>query len=400
MPTDGGGRPSLHAVALWLAVSGLALFSLTLVLISRCIRTENASLRAELEPLQVALAQGGTPEPEVLALMNTLGEIEASAGAIETARPTIAAGHVDWPSIMATIGSYDPAQVALISIVQSGDEVALRGRAVGDAAVTGYVQALERSGLFARVSVQSLKTISTPFAPPEPTSGPTATPEPSPTPTITPSATPDLRDRYEPDDSGAQDIYLAQPQVHCFYPVYDVDRVRFLAKAGRYYHVYTSALAPGVDTSLMVTAGDATYANDDYKPGTLSSDIAFRAPTGSDVQAMVEIRNRGSYGPEMTYQVMAEEYVPTATPVPPGTATRRPTRTPSPTATATATATPSPTPTSTATSTSGEALGPGVGVAMQPQRGMGLLAPDAAGYLTGAQAVEFVIVLLPKVTPR
>ena len=170
---------------------------------------------------------------------------------------------------------------------------------------------------------------------------------PLPTPTFT--STPDLRDAYEPDDVTARLVALGEIQSHNFFPEGDVDKLRFLAKSGRYYRVQTLNLALGVDTALTLNAGTLTYTNDDRAIGDLSSDIAFQAAPGADVDAIVTITDRGQYGAGKTYQVMVQEIIMTPTPTspPPPTATpTSPPPTPSPTPTPT-TSPPTPTPTPT-----------------------------------------------------
>ena len=189
--------------------------------------------------------------------------------------------------------------------------------------MVAYAHDLEESGLFSRVVVQSLKTIATPFATPtstdvEPTGTP-LTPTATITPTVTPTPTPKVSDEYEVDDFEPKIIFLGQSQLHNFYPVYDVDKVEFLAKAGRYYQVFTSDLAPGVDTFLSVSVGVTTYTNDDRGPGDLNSEVVFQVGAGHDADAIVEVTNRGQYGPDKWYQITVEEIVPTPTPTPTGT---------------------------------------------------------------------------------
>ena len=132
---------------------------------------------------------------------------------------------------------------------------------------------------------------------------PTDTPLPS-TPTSTPST-----DEYETDDFEPKDIILGQPQLHNFYPVYDVDKVKFLAKAGHHYRIYTSDLASGVDTVLDVSVADTHHVNDDCFPGSgdLSSCVEFQVTTGYDVEASIRVSNRGQHGPEMLYVITVEE---------------------------------------------------------------------------------------------
>lgn len=153
-----------------------------------------------------------------------------------------------------------------------------------------------------------------------PTPGPSPTPTNTPTPTATPTLPPDLRDTFEPDESAPKPIVIAQPQLHNFYPDSDFDQVQFLAKAGRFYRVYTTDLSPAVDTFLTVVAGTSTFTNDDAKPGTLASEVTFSV-SGSDVIASVRITNRGQYGADRRYQIILEEFLPTPTPQQPDTPT-------------------------------------------------------------------------------
>ena len=163
----------------------------------------------------------------------------------------------------------------------------------------------------------------------EPTRTPTATLPPSSTPSSTPS--PDLRDAFEPDDTAedARNISLGEIQTHSFYPEGDVDTVRFLAKAGRIYRVFTCDLDLGVDTHLRVEVGGDVFENDDVGPGFLNSEVHFFA--SADQTAFVTIHNRDRYGAERTYGIAVAEVIPTATP----TNTRAPTVTWTPTTTST-----------------------------------------------------------------
>jgi Tfp pilus assembly protein PilN len=366
------GDASLRTVALWLAAAGLAALLVSLSLTSANLRAQTAALREELGPMQATLAKVSTPGPQALETMDAVAVVETAAARMGALAPTLAARHVDWPMAIAAIGNYDPAQITLLSVTQSEREITLKGRAASNAAVDAYVRSLEGAGLFERVVIQSLKTVATPFAPP------------TPTPTAAPTATPGPYDAYEPDDAQPADIFLGQPQQHTFFPAGDVDRVRFLAKAGRFYRVYTSDLAPGVDTVVTVRLGDVSYTNDDVKPATLRSEVTFQVG-GADVQAVVEVQNRGTYGPAMSYRITAEEYIPTPTPAPSAT--------PPPSPTATPTRTPSPTPTPSATATPGQAGAAGPG-----PRVPGLALPvGGAGHTDEVGAVEFVIVLTVEV---
>ncbi|MBC7249523.1 MAG: PilN domain-containing protein [Anaerolineae bacterium] len=331
-------RSLQRAVILWLVAMALVTFFLPLYLISTAIRANNSHLEANLQSVRAELTRVYTSAPDVQELMTNLAQLQEAIARLEEAYPTVAAQHTDWPTIMSAIGRYDPKQIALISLTHADNRITLNGRAVNDAAVIAYARSLEESNLFSRVVVQSIQTIATPFATATST---TATPGATATPTATGSPPPTTFDIYETDDFQPKDIILGQPQSHNFNPIYDVDKVKFLAKAGRYYRVYTFDLAPGVDTFLTVSVAGTSYSNDDRQPGDLSSEVVFQATEDRDVEAVIKVTNRGQYGADMWYQITVEEVVPTPTPTP--------TETPTPTSTPTVTPTAIPTDTPTAT---------------------------------------------------
>jgi hypothetical protein len=162
---------------------------------------------------------------------------------------------------------------------------------------------------------------------------PTDTPPPTPTPipptdTSTPpvgaTLEPGCRDQYEPDDIVGQQkpIALGETQTHNSCPEGDFDLVWFPVKAERWYYVYTSNLAMGVDTMISVGlvpkiaryCNPSNCANDDVSPGNLASEILFQAD--ADGTALVSIDNRYQHGPDKTYQITVKEIVPTPTPTP------------------------------------------------------------------------------------
>jgi len=340
LPEQNQPRRSFQgAIILWWVVIGLAILSLPLYLVPLIVRGNITRLEADLLAVQETLTSSSTPAPEVQELMNTLAQIQKPASEIKEVSPTIVAGRTDWPAIMAAISNYNPAQIALSSLTHAGNQITLNGQAIDETAVAAYVRTLEGSNLFSRVVVQSIKAITTPFATPTST-------DLTPTVTITPTATltPTLepRDEHETDDFQPKDIFVGYPQLHNFYPTYDVDTVKFVAKAGRYYRVFTSDLAPGVDTFLTVSWGGTTYTNDDGQPGTLSSEIVFQVGTGYDVEVLVKVTNRGKYGSDKWYQITVEEAIPTPTPTPTSTATSTTTPTNTVTPTNTPTSTPDP----------------------------------------------------------
>lgn len=212
----------------------------------------------------------------------------------------------------------------------------------------------------------------TPLPTPTNTPPPTNTPLPSATPlpsnTPPPTATPPPFDVYEPDDlfEQAQFISVGETQTHNFNPEGDIDKVKFFAKAGRWYRITTDKLAPGVDTALILAANPGVIAQcdppscgatgqaDDIAPGNLGSTVAVGA--AADGIIYVTIVNKGVYGVDKTYTVRLEEFQPTPTLTPTFTPTETLEPTETPTITPTITPIPSntpipPTPTSTRTPT-------------------------------------------------
>ena len=185
---------------------------------------------------------------------------------------------------------------------------------------------------------------------------PLATNTPLPTPVFGPGGpavgdcTPD---EYESDwpRGFEKEIYVgfgdgaAEAQQHNFCGIgdryrADIDLAFFRAKAGRWYRVRTSGLAPGVDTVMAVgDLGDDTPCepagcwNDDMAALTFDSEIVFQAVR--DAKAMITVDNRGSaYGSDASYTLSVVEFeqepTPTPTVSPTPTLTRTPTITPTP----------------------------------------------------------------------
>jgi hypothetical protein len=283
--------------------------------------------------------------------MDSLARVQEQATQVQALLPTLTGPRTDWPAVMSAVGSYNPNQIVLSSLAVANNQLTISGQAVNDTLVVDYARALEQSGHFSRVVVQSIRVIATPVLAPtitaSPTGGATITPTATFTPTFTATPTTNPRDEFEPDDTQPKAIFLGQPQVHNFFPNGDVDQVTFLAKAGRIYRVYTADLAPGVDTLLTASVGGATYSNDDAAPGTLSSEIVFQVTTSVDMNAVAKVTNRGQFGGDKRYTLIVDEAVPTPTLAPSPTSTTAPPPPPSPTNTSpppnTPTFTPSPT---------------------------------------------------------
>jgi Tfp pilus assembly protein PilN len=336
------------SMILWLGVLGLAILFIPLYLMSNTLGSEVTRLEAEILPLQTVLASTPGPLPQDQGLIVTLTAVHNQTDQMAAILPTLEAENVNWNAAMRVINQVDGTGLTLTGIEQAGNQLIIRGRGQNDDFVTTYARQLENSGQFVQVNIQSIAQMPEPFFSPTPTPLlPTATPTlavtntPIPTavptkapvtpmPTWTP--TPKLTDDYEWDDTTPKPIFVGAPaQLHNFYPNSDEDNAYFLAKAGRRYEVSTDFLAPGVDTFLTVSFGDQVLTNDDATLGTLASSVTVQAPPDSDVDVLVQVTNRGVFGPDKWYDLAVVEVVPTtptATIIP---TNAPPTLTPSPT---------------------------------------------------------------------
>ncbi len=326
---------------LWVVAGSLLLALIPFGLLSRSIRNDIRFAEAELDKVASQLDETPSPPPDVQPLLATLETLQRQVEELERGTQTIAGSQIYWPVVMDAVSQYDPQEIEFTSFIQEEQRIILEGKAVNNDIVVDYVQSLESSEAFSRVLIQSINLINQdgPTVTATPVLTVTSTLTPAITPTLTP--TPSLRDAYEVDDFDPVPIFFDQPQLHNFYPVYDIDKVTFLAKAGRYYRIYTTDLRPGVDTVLEVRVGGVSYRNDDRDAGRLSSEVVFQG--GSyDTDAVVTISNRDEYGPEQQYRVVVEEVLPTSTPT---VSPLSPTPSPSPTPTSTPTPTPQQPPT-------------------------------------------------------
>jgi len=304
-----------RTIILWLVAIGTASLLIPLYLVFATIRGDTARLESRVATLRQTLEAPAQPDPDTQQLLNELAEKEESLEQLNQAVSNLEGQAVDWPAVMQAIGNYNPAQMT-ISSVETENPITLRGLAIADTVVVDYSQDLEETGLFSRVVVQSLRAVATPFA--TPTAG-TAQPTPTSTPSVTPTATMTVtavfEDPYEVDDFSPVPIVLGIAQERAFNPLFDVDRVKFLVKAGRFYRVSTSDLWPGVDTYLTVDVGGTRYTNDDREPGEFASELVIQGGA-VDMEAFVRVSNRGLYGPDRRYELLVEEFIPTPAPTP------------------------------------------------------------------------------------
>ena len=347
---SGSGQPQIknsptrskkERAGLLLILAGLVVLALPFYLVYNTLSGREQEAATEIETLAIALNATATPDSQIETLQAQLEVAQANRDALITITNELNAQTDAWPEILNALANYDATQLRLEEISQSESQIVLQGSAVNDQVVMDYTQNLQDSACFERVVIQSIQVVEKAFvqeaastATPAVVNRSTATSTPVATTTTTATVLPE-GDAYEQDDTTPNDIYPDKAQEHTFYPPYDVDLVQFLAKSGRYYRVYTTDLEPGVDTSLTITLGDQIYVNDDRSNGDLSSELVIAVPAGTDVEALVQITNRGQYGTTQSYVIVVEEILAsTSTPTPETTATPQATATPASAATA------------------------------------------------------------------
>jgi len=116
-----------------------------------------------------------------------------------------------------------------------------------------------------------------------------------------------LGDQYEVDDVNPGAILISSPQNHNFYPGGDVDRLYFIARAGRSYRIYTYNLVAGVDTILTVNLGATQKVSDDRSTTDLSSLVEITNTSSQDAQVIAIVTNKGQFGQDKTYTIQVDD---------------------------------------------------------------------------------------------
>ena len=151
----------------WLIMLAIAMIFLPIYLTS-------ATLQDMTEPLQtesVSLQETVTAPPSMPVAEQTLTahllDLSGQLAALAKVPPTLSAAHVDWPAIMANIHSYDANQIRLTGFDHANGSLTLQGEALQESAVIDYAHALEQTGFFSAVRVQSITVNPVPLPTPD-----------------------------------------------------------------------------------------------------------------------------------------------------------------------------------------------------------------------------------------
>jgi hypothetical protein len=313
---------------IWIVAVALVVGAIPLWALALKGKGDVRDLRTSVAGAQRTLVALRTPAADVISLTEQISTSLQTLEALQMAHGQAIGGRKDWPIVLTSLLGYDAARLRPLELHQELDDLTLIGLALDRDDVLTYASALDRSGVFRQVSIQSLQTSSEPFYPPIPSPAATVTPTHTTTPTATtptvaPSPTKQLYDDYEIDDFDPKPISIGETQRRNFNPIYDVDTVAFLGKAGRRYCILAVPQNYGVDTFLEATVGTAHQANDDCRPddqtllscrcpsaegfGGLASLIEVQVPLPRDVQVRLRVSNRDQYGPEQWYTLQVIE---------------------------------------------------------------------------------------------
>lgn len=114
-------------------------------------------------------------------------------------------------------------------------------------------------------------------------------------------------DDYEGDDINPRSILIGVPETHSFFPAGDLDKVYFIARAGRKYSVQTTSLTAGVDTVLTAQIGAQVLSHDNRTETDLSSYLEVGNEDTRDLQVVVTVANNGQFAPDKTYAIRVDD---------------------------------------------------------------------------------------------
>lgn len=168
-------------IVIWLVICALAVLFLPLYVISTTVKKTNEKLTTDIENIQATLSAPAPVNPVKQTLSAQFLDIQNQSSALGSIQSTLMATHINWPTVMATVGAYDINQMTVNSVVQIESGIRITGRAKEEIVAMAYADMLRASGLFDVVAVESITLQSV-----------IITMTPSIPATLPPEATPDL----------------------------------------------------------------------------------------------------------------------------------------------------------------------------------------------------------------
>ena len=123
-----------------------------------------APMATQSEMLQATITAPPSAPSQEQTLTAHLLELRTQLDALKDIPPTLIAAHIDWPAIMSALHSYDANRIQLTSFSHDANRLTLEGNGLEESAVLEYASALQGTGFFSAVSIQSITL--NPIAPP------------------------------------------------------------------------------------------------------------------------------------------------------------------------------------------------------------------------------------------
>ena len=149
-------RSLIARLAPWLVLVALALLFVPLYVGSATIEDAIAPMATESESLQATITAPPSAPAQEQTLTAHLLELRIQLAALENVPPTLIAAHIDWPAIMSALHSYDANRIQLTSFNHDTNHLTLQGIGLEESAVLEYTSALQATGFFSGVQVQSI----------------------------------------------------------------------------------------------------------------------------------------------------------------------------------------------------------------------------------------------------
>jgi len=163
-PTRSAGS---SRIVLWLILLGLGILFVPVYLVGITIKESRGPLETELTQIQATLTITPQPNPTEQALTDNLIQVRSQIANLATVQSDLTAAHIDWPSVMAIISSYDPSRMAITGLAQVERAITVEGQANDQQAVMDYAELLRQSNQFQDVTIRSIALQPIPTATPE-----------------------------------------------------------------------------------------------------------------------------------------------------------------------------------------------------------------------------------------
>jgi Tfp pilus assembly protein PilN len=140
----------------WLVLLGIGILFAPLYLMGTTLKASKLPLQDELSGIQATLSATPSLDPTEQAMAGRLAELRSQINDLDSVQSTLSAAHIDWPSVMSIIASYDQGQMSVTGLAQTGSLLTLSGQANDENVIMAYANLLRQSNQLASVSIESI----------------------------------------------------------------------------------------------------------------------------------------------------------------------------------------------------------------------------------------------------